>query len=515
MIPTLLRTALVLLLLLPAGAFAQAVPDASRLSGHFKVAGNDDAGEVNIYLHDVNTYYVRLGKTWFKVTRGSESEDTLKGGVEQPGDVSSTIQSGADDALAGIFNGNTSGGSQANSGSTLEIKVAELNRYEATIARGSEKKRFTLQRALMRKPASGYDRGPRGALARHLREAPKYPNTGMFERVFWDDWGPVFYRGRLNGTARLLCIASDPGPTEGMPFVRRSLVGDAGQRVQGFMEKLGITESYTLVNAFTYPTRPSRISVGRKLMTEVPEQLKWRNDFYDMLYSKNKLEAIVLFGGQSTKAFDMWNESRQARGLPDVRQEVTVVDVYHPSGGRDWTSNVRLAEGWRVAITALRKVVTPDDESLANQPNFGQVFSEIDYAEIPSSDLPSRARSYPWIMDNSWSRNVAKGRRNNSVKRIGRLNMEFDNPDGSRTYYRVVGPNARNHNWTPRYRGFDDLQSIAKFALNDFYGDDRYDARVNATSGIPRLKNVLKALDLDDTKEAITERVESQLLSAN
>ena len=61
-----------------------------------------------------------------------------------------------------------------------------------------------------------------------------------------------------------------------MPFVRRSLVGDAGQRVQGFMEKLGITESYTLVNAFTYPTRPSRISVGRKLMTEVPEQLKWR-----------------------------------------------------------------------------------------------------------------------------------------------------------------------------------------------------------------------------------------------
>ena len=166
MIPTLLRTALVLLLLLPAGAFAQAVPDASRLIGHFKVAGNDDAGEVNIYLHDVNTYYVRLGKTWFKVTRGSESEDTLKGGVEQPGDVSSTIQSGADDALAGIFNGNTSGGSQANSGSTLEIKVAELNRYEATIARGSEKKRFTLQRALMRKPASGYDRGPRGALTR-------------------------------------------------------------------------------------------------------------------------------------------------------------------------------------------------------------------------------------------------------------------------------------------------------------------------------------------------------------
>jgi len=160
-------------------------------------------------------------------------------------------------------------------------------------------------------------------------------------------------------------------------------------------------------------------------------------------------------------------------------------------------------------------VVTPDDEALANQPNFGQVFSEIDYAEIPSSDLPSRARSYPWIMDNSWSRNRVRGRRNNSVKRIGRLNMEFNNPDGSRSYYRVIGPNARNHNWTPRYRSFDDLQSLAKFALNEVYGDDRYDTRVDATSGITRLKNVLKALDADDTQAAITARVESQLLSAD
>jgi len=49
------------------------------------------------------------------------------------------------------------------------------------------------------------------------------------------DWGPVFYRERRDGSARVLCIASDPGPTE--RIAGRSLVGNAGQRVQGLLSK--------------------------------------------------------------------------------------------------------------------------------------------------------------------------------------------------------------------------------------------------------------------------------------
>ena len=54
----------------------------------------------------------------------------------------------------------------------------------------------------------------------------------------------------------MLCIASDPGPTE--RIAGRTLVGDAGQRVQGFLTKLGLTRSYALVNAFAYALLPSR-----------------------------------------------------------------------------------------------------------------------------------------------------------------------------------------------------------------------------------------------------------------
>jgi hypothetical protein len=37
----------------------------------------------------------------------------------------------------------------------------------------------------------------------------------------------------------------------------RTLVGDAGQRVQGFLAKIGLTRSYVCLNAFAYALHPS------------------------------------------------------------------------------------------------------------------------------------------------------------------------------------------------------------------------------------------------------------------
>ena len=82
-----------------------------------------------------------------------------------------------------------------------------------------------------------FDPGPPALVARHFAKVPSYAD---YRELFWYDWGPVFYRGRLNRTARLLAIASDPGPTERVAL--RTLVGDAGQRVQGFLTKLGLTQ---------------------------------------------------------------------------------------------------------------------------------------------------------------------------------------------------------------------------------------------------------------------------------
>src|SRR5712691_12235922 len=120
-----------------------------------------------------------------------------------------------------------------------------------------------------------FDPGPPPAFLDFFSRAPDY---AKYKTLFWYDWGPVFYRGRLGGTARLLCVASDPGPTERV--AARTLVGDAGQRVQGFLAKLGLTHSYLCLNAFTYALFPSHGPDAPSVLAD-PAIRAWRNALYD------------------------------------------------------------------------------------------------------------------------------------------------------------------------------------------------------------------------------------------
>jgi uracil-DNA glycosylase len=236
---------------------------------------------------------------------------------------------------------------------------------------------------------SEFDPGPPKALAKHFAALPSYAPHRDF---FWYDWGPIFYRGRLNGKARLLAIASDPGPTE--RIAGRTLVGDAGQRVQGFLAKLGLTRSYVLVNAHPYALFPSRAKDARPILAEHEQQI-WRNDFYNQI-SGPALQAIVAFGGEAREALALWKP----------RPNVLALGVPHPSS-RD---NTRLLNEWRGAVTQLRTVVTPDPDGDATLPNYGSRFRENDYARIPARDLPFGLPA--WFGDDAWGRRATPPRRN-------------------------------------------------------------------------------------------------------
>lgn len=232
-------------------------------------------------------------------------------------------------------------------------------------------------------PSVQFEKGPPIALARHFAAVPAI-DPG-FREFFWYDWGPVFYRGRLNGTARLLAIASDPGPTERL--VGRTLVGDAGQRVQGFLAKLGLTSSYALVNAFPLAVHPSDMSKALPLLKD-PQHAAWRNRFFDLV-TDSRLEGIVAFGRTAQAALQLW----------DRAPSVPTIEVPHPSS-RDAS---RLAEEWRTAVAELRAVITPDPDGDPCLPNYGETLSEQDYSPIPPGDLPYGLPS--WIGDDAWGRN--------------------------------------------------------------------------------------------------------------
>src|ERR1700733_216973 len=94
-----------------------------------------------------------------------------------------------------------------------------------------------------------YDPGPVGEPYASL--VASYPGSDVYPPdSFRVEWGPLFHRGRLDGSARLLVIGRDPGQCGA--GLRRILVGEAGHRTQGLMAKLGFTRSYLLVNTFLY-----------------------------------------------------------------------------------------------------------------------------------------------------------------------------------------------------------------------------------------------------------------------
>ena len=92
-----------------------------------------------------------------------------------------------------------------------------------------------------------FDPGPTGAFATHWDNRPSYSSVKARFRM---NWGPIYYRGRLDGSAKVIIIGQDPAADENV--ARRILVGSAGQRVQGFLRKLGLNKSYVMVNKFLY-----------------------------------------------------------------------------------------------------------------------------------------------------------------------------------------------------------------------------------------------------------------------
>lgn len=234
---------------------------------------------------------------------------------------------------------------------------------------------------------SEFDRGPSAKFAKFFDRVPDPP----VKEDFWFDWGPVFYRGRLDGSARVLCLASDPGPTE--RIAGRSLVGNAGQRVQGLLAKLGLTRSYVCLNAWAYALHPSRASAQRKRLAE-EAQLRWRDRLYDAATGP-KLQAIIAFGAMAQEAAALWS------GRPDVE----LCAVPHPSS-RD---ERRLLEEWGAAVARLRGLVTPDDGDHSAS-NYGTEFTEADYAPIPRRDLPFGVPAF--LGDDAWVRARAGGAHN-------------------------------------------------------------------------------------------------------
>ena len=169
-----------------------------------------------------------------------------------------------------------------------------------------------------------FDPGPVGEPYASLIGA--YPGPDVYPPdSFRVEWGPIFHRGRLDGSARLLVIGQDPAQSEAI--VRRILVGAAGHRTQGLMAKLGFDQSYVLINTFLYSVYGQ---TGGEQHKDDQGIVDYRNSWLGAILGANQIEAVLALGGLADDAWQKWKQTPGAQGHSPPYQRVTHPDVPGP-----------------------------------------------------------------------------------------------------------------------------------------------------------------------------------------
>lgn len=222
-----------------------------------------------------------------------------------------------------------------------------------------------------------------------------YPATDVYPNTdFRTEWGPIFHRGRLDGSARLLVIGQDPASHE--TFVRRILVGEAGQRVQGFMRKLGITRSYVMINTFLYSVFGQ--SGGNKHKSD-PAIAAYRNRWIDAILATSHIEAVIALGSLAESAWQQFKKTPNGK----LNAKLPFVRIMHPTAdahGTDMTK--QLLASWNAGLAAIRPAIqTPD--AAADLTNYGVAFTPADLAQIPDLDYPAGLPAWMHNLD-GWAK---------------------------------------------------------------------------------------------------------------
>lgn len=232
--------------------------------------------------------------------------------------------------------------------------------------------RFVRRAQTINQVAAGieHDPGPDPDWSAFFADAPldkfqAHPND------FRLDFGPVYYRGRLDGTVRVLVVGQDPAANELVGH--RVFIGASGQRVQGFLRRIGIRRHYLMINTFLYPVFGQFVGTLRQLSQD-PDVLGFRNRLLDKIADENPLQAIIAVGSAARDALERWP------GVVDLH----VQHITHPSA-RD---NEALLRNWNDGLTALRGLVEPEIEATPDSAIYGTDWVDADNEPIPRNDLP-------------------------------------------------------------------------------------------------------------------------------
>ncbi len=138
------------------------------------------------------------------------------------------------------------------------------------------------------------------------------------------EMGPIFYRGRMDGSARVLVVGQDAATDEAL--VHRAFIGGTGQKVQHFLNSVGITHSYFCSNTFLYSIFEQYDEFTDELAMGGPIK-DFRNEVFGKVMAENKIELIVSFGSAAHDSVRKFRDEKLGGKFPP---NVEWVQMMHP-----------------------------------------------------------------------------------------------------------------------------------------------------------------------------------------
>ena len=251
----------------------------------------------------------------------------------------------------------------------------------------------------------GYVEEPFSSLVATYPGAIAYPGDG-----FRLEWGPIFHRGRLDASARVLVIGQDPAQHE--TVARRILVGEAGHRLQGFLFKLGMDRSYVMVNTFLYSVfgSASKHAGATRIAT-------YRHKWLDALFAHEPIEAVVALGTLADKAWQKWAATPAGQAVSPTYKHITHPTAPESGAAKNQGNHAaliaKMLANWNAGLQTLAPGIAHPDKNRSLVP-YGEAFADGDKKPIPMDDLP--AGSPEWMAtDDGWADRTGTGRRKPAI----------------------------------------------------------------------------------------------------
>jgi len=228
-----------------------------------------------------------------------------------------------------------------------------------------------------------------------------YPDETVYPpEQFRVEWGPIFHRGRLDGSARVLVIGQDPAQHE--TVIRRILVGEAGRRLQGFLAKLGIKTSYVCINTYLYSVFGSVKAATARSAALVDYRQRWLK----ALLVGQKIEAVIALGQAANSAWASWKATPEGQGV-----QLPFVAITHPTQPESSSDNdktklaaatKKMLRNWNTALASVHGAIAHPDASVPLV-LYGDGWDPTDRPRIPDIDFP--AGTPLWMREkDGWAR---------------------------------------------------------------------------------------------------------------